>query len=474
MKKISLGLFLVTSFIIGMSTFSSAEVDVDNPLSSSCSETKAGETTLYWSRRLSDGFFPARLEKKYKLYISPALSSEDFWGHKDVKYKKVATVDYDTGSGDDGYTDFKYTFDDLEADKFYRFKIEAYYGKNLICTSYCTNVDEPDKTEYEDKFFPKMKIDGNKGTLSWDKYLYADATLKIYRSDVLTSSEYEYQDVSYKEIGSVPYEDGQFTVNDLKTGKNHYYGFVIYQGDTPVLKEYNEFGTMPDAPQNRCRSGYYHFDKDHIEVPFYAETEMEPKVAPDGLIVYRKDKNGKFKKIARVKPNKNYIDKNVKPGKSYTYKARTYKKINGKTYYSKYSVEVTVSAVNRLPKLKMTAKKNDSSIIKFESTDKYNGVIRDWEDEFIEHGIYDDLPDRQFRIKKYSLDGKKWKKTDGTDIPALKPGKAIWLELENEMNKSGDYNLNFYYGNGFRYDIWYFMICNLKDKNVYTARDYDP
>ena len=461
MKKTALGLFLVSSLVLGISTFSSADINNDDYLHSWINEDKNGEITLKWSRSAHYNY-PARREDTYKIYVSPALSSKDFWENKKFEYKLVATVDSkDYYDEDDCTTDYRY-FLDLEKNKFYCFKIEAYYGKELVCTHYCTNVNGSVEDMFPYEFKTEMKIDGNKGTLTWDKYLYDDATIKIYRSDVLTGCKYDYKDVSYKEIGSVPYEDGEFTLNDLKTGKNHYYGFVVYQGDEIVCKYFNEFGTMPDSPKNDYyKYKEYHFDKNYIEVPFFAEDNAEgTKVIPDGLIVYRKDKNGKFKEIAKVKQtNKNYVDKKVKAGGTYTYKARTYKKINGKTYYSKYSDEITLSAVNTIGKFKMSVGKKDRTIVKIESTDKDNGVIRAWEDGFSGSGEY--YKD-SIKIIKYSLDGKKWKKTDGTDLPALKPGKTIWFKLSGKMKKDGDYDINFYYGEGMREDIWYSLLYNVK------------
>ena len=466
MKKTALWLFMVSSLLIGMSTLSSADLNNSDYLSSWCTETE-NEITLNWSRPTEDGYFPVRFDKKYKLYISPALSDEDFWGNKEVDYKYVATVDSeDTNALDDWTADYDHTFENIDNTKYYRFKIEAYYGKKLLCTHYCTNVKKSEKDPDGDTFYPEMKIDGDNAVVSWDKHLYNDASLKIYRSDALTSGKYSFSDVSYKEIGSVPYADGKFTITGLKKGKDHYYGFAVCMGDGAVFKTYREFGTMPEA----ATVGYvnynnYHFDKNYIELPFYAEKKSTgANMVPDGLIVYRKDKNGKYKRIGTSKPNVNYIDKDVKAGKSYTYKARTYKKINGKKYYSEYSDEVTMSAENYEGKFKLTCNKNDRSILKIESKDKYNGVICDWEDTFFAKPLNYEY----IKIKKYSLDGKKWKKTDGPDIPALKPGKTIWIKLSSEPDPDAELGVNVYYGNGIRAVRWYALRYYAEDKSTYV------
>lgn len=458
MKKTALGLFLVSSIVIGISTLSSADLNNNDYLYSHLWKQENGDITLNWNCHFVNNTYAARIPKSFKVYISPALSSEDFWGNKSFKYREVATVDkaeeYDLDVGDAYY---QYDFEDLDKNSFYRFKIEAYYSKDLLCTHYCTDFYEPNHT-YND-FSSTMKVSGNTGTISWYRRVSNDATVKIYRSDALKSSKFGYQDVSYTEIGEAAYTDGKFTVNDLKTGENRYYGFVVYEGETPVCTMYREFGTIPAAPEANF-TGFWEYpaDTNHIQVPFIAADEStEPYMVPDGLIVYRKNKKGKFVEIGRVKLKKNYVDKNVKAGKSYTYKARTYKKIKGKTYYSCYSDEVTLAAVNNYSKAKfrMSFDKNDSSIVKIESLDKYNGKITFLEDSF-------KIPyTTSYKIVKYSLDGKKWKKTDGSGLPVLKPGKTVFFKLAKKPFRNG-IKILVYYGEGLRVDIfssiWYYDI----------------
>ena len=64
-----------------------------------------------------------------------------------------------------------------------------------------------------------------------------------------------------------------------------------------------------------------------------------------GYEVYRstKKKSG-YKKVATLKKNTKvkFVNKNLKKGKKYFYKVRTFTKVNGKTYYGKYtSVKAT-------------------------------------------------------------------------------------------------------------------------------------
>lgn len=58
-----------------------------------------------------------------------------------------------------------------------------------------------------------------------------------------------------------------------------------------------------------------------------------------GYKLYRKAGKGKYKQIAIIKGKSKttYRDKKIKKGKTYSYKVRAYKTVNGKTYYGKYS-----------------------------------------------------------------------------------------------------------------------------------------
>ena len=420
---------------MGLSTVSSADLNNSDYLKSRISEDSTGELTIHWDRS-TYFYFPARKEKCYKIYISPALTAEEYWGNKKVSYRYATTVDAEDAvdEDDDISEGYECTFDGLQKDKYYRFKIEACYGKSVLCTNYCSNVGAPAEDPAYDDF--QMKIRGSKGTISWDEERYDDSTLKIYRSDAITNAKYGYLDVSYQEIGEVPFENGEFTVNDLKDTENHYYGFVVYANGIPVYKTCSEFGKLIEDP----RSDGCDYNKKAIEVPFYTTKE-----SGQSLIIYRKNAKGKFVEIGKVKPGEFYVDKNVKPGRSYTYRARSFKTIKGKTYYSKYTDEVTVSAVNKTAKIKMSFDKKDRSIVKIKSSNKYNGVIRDWEDSITE--MYDK---KHYKIVQYSFDGKKWKNTDGSNIPALKPGKTIMFKLSDKPAKSDDLFIKCHYGENLR------------------------
>ena len=60
-----------------------------------------------------------------------------------------------------------------------------------------------------------------------------------------------------------------------------------------------------------------------------------------GYVVYCTDKkNGKYKKVKQTTRTKAHF-KNLKKGKTYYYKVKAYKKVNGKVYYGYYSKKVS-------------------------------------------------------------------------------------------------------------------------------------
>ena len=65
----------------------------------------------------------------------------------------------------------------------------------------------------------------------------------------------------------------------------------------------------------------------------------------DGYEIYRSANGKKFTKVATVKASKlSFVNKGLKSKKTYFYKVRAYKKVNGKKIYSKYSVVKKVKA----------------------------------------------------------------------------------------------------------------------------------
>ncbi|MGN0393803.1 MAG: Ig-like domain-containing protein [Coprococcus sp.] len=77
------------------------------------------------------------------------------------------------------------------------------------------------------------------------------------------------------------------------------------------------------------------------------------KTSASGYIIYRSTNNGKtYKEVARITSNTKitYIDRNVKTGKSYCYKIKSYRNLGDKTYNSNYSPYIKIKAEKKSTK----------------------------------------------------------------------------------------------------------------------------
>lgn len=431
-KKITTGIFLASSLVFGVSAVSQADINNDPFI-----KLSSDGATVNWTVRYDYGFHSPS-PTFYRIYMSPALSDKDYFENKKVTYKKVADImDGDYTDSEEGWESYEYELPDLKDNKIYRFKIEAYDRDNLLCTDYCDNTEA-----IGDLYLNDLKVKetaGGKVTLSWDKKSLNKEKVKVYLSDPLTNCNEDPGNIHSKKLGEVSAKSGRFTIKGVKPGKEYYYSLVVSKGKKIIDIRFGRIGKNLKTPElHDYNKKTPYFDTDLIKVPFYAPE------GTDGLIVYRKEAGGKYVKAGSVKKKKNYIDKDVEAGKTYTYKARTYKKINGKTIYSLYSDEVTISAVNKEAKINVSFDEKDKSIMKIESADKNNGTI-----SLMYFGFKDDYED--YNVVQYSLDGINW--TDNNyDIPALKAGETIYLKfnkgLSRESVKIGSY---VYYGEG---PIW--------------------
>lgn len=205
---------------------------------------------------------------------------------------------------------------------------------------------------------------------------------------------------------------------------------------------------------------------------YYTPTEIELMVDghdvgidPDYLQIYRKNldiSGSAYQKIATIKASQNmYMDTSVEPGKTYRYKVRGYKVVNGKRVYSEFSRTETISAVNQtgtfsLKKISSSDKKHTLEV-KLTSDDKYNDDLRLMSNYYnfklsIENDPHSDHP---LQLLSYSTDGMSWTDVNPskTDI-TLKGGDSIYLKLKNiDSNKlkisdaAGLYMLIVYGGN---------------------------
>ena len=265
----------------------------------------------------------------------------------------------------------------------------------------------------------------------------------------------------YKKIAKVSGKKKSYTDKKVKTGKTYAYVIQGYKKKGKKAKlvcttyyedemTYESVGLV--APE-LINGGYGEFDLNDIH-NLYLYVNLYYGVKPSGIQVYRKSASDpKYKKMdlktsqgKKLKALDTIHDPTVKPGETYTYKARGYKKVGKKTYYSPYSEEFTLSAVNLSGKYKvdLLTSPGDVSEIQFKITsDKYNGpttfrqpVLEDYEDDgYYENGYYykKDGKDADVPIvagtAKYSKDGLSWViiPKEGVEVKA---GESIYLCYE--------------------------------------------
>ncbi len=167
---------------------------------------------------------------------------------------------------------------------------------------------------------------------------------------------------------------------------------------------------------------------------------------PDGIEVFKKvgKKYVSYKKI-KIKNKKKkvyyFTDKNVKKGKQYKYKFRTYKKISGKTVYTKKTNAFTVCAMNNHTSIDLTVTKPfDVQERTMEISITNQNDYGDFTDICAIHYNFDNTIidyDLNFAIVSYSIDQTSW----NTDITTCKvqPGQTVYLRLKERKSHSNEY-----------------------------------
>lgn len=177
-------------------------------------------------------------------------------------------------------------------------------------------------------------------------------------------------------------------------------------------------------------------------------------IMADAFEIYRKEETGKYKKIKTVKAKGRgyryleYSDKTVTKGKTYSYKIRTYKKLNGKKIYSKYSNVIKLTAVNRDASYTILdyTKTNGmtKSIIVGLRSDEGNGdtlFISKWADSV--HYEYRKKENEDYDYKelvpvKYSYDNENWNVFPDKGIKILEH-QVVYILLEAADGKEFDF-----------------------------------
>lgn len=166
----------------------------------------------------------------------------------------------------------------------------------------------------------------NKIKVSW-KAVPGATKYEIYRADSKNGS--------YKKVKTI--SDGtttSWTDSSVKTGKTYYYKMKSVVTTNKEQKSgYSKVKSAKCVPATPS-------------VSLKSSTKKQMKISwkkvsgADGYEIYRAtSKDGKYTKVTTIKKGstKSYTDKKLTSGKTYYYKVRAYKKVNGKKVYSSYS-----------------------------------------------------------------------------------------------------------------------------------------
>lgn len=196
-------------------------------------------------------------------------------------------------------------------------------------------------------------------TLNWEGHEKA-SNYEIYRIDI-SEGAYANGDIfpkwnEYRLIACVNGDIKSYSDNDVQEGHTYAYAVSGYYekfgGEKQVCTTYEENSIIyetvgPGKPRllNHGNGENYENSKDNI----YLYVESYTGLEPDGVALYRKsEQQENFEEIGFKQLDSQFeiLDDSVKPGETYTYKARTFVKENGKIVHSPYSDEITIPAVN--------------------------------------------------------------------------------------------------------------------------------
>lgn len=434
---------------------------------------------------LKSGRNPVHLKNvEYKIQVSKALSSKDFFACKDTTYTSYLLKDehidkfrnyYIPYNGNDAFDHYKIykeagkyygdkeyncsepaepvlTVSGLKPDMYYRIKTDAYLNGKLIAsnsTDALTEDVEQNDLFYdsEDEFSPARistaSKDGKTIALTWEdlakeyNYPKGKRTVYFYLSSPYKDRETIYDShgfkISAKYVGKTAYSNLKYKLKDLKPGR-HYMLYLEVRLDGKIeCRDFYKISTTVNVPVIALRQTKKNTVKvgSDVGVTLYDfgmayklyDCEFDSTcIKPEFVEYYRKEKKGKYRKIATLASGEMLYDKTVSLGKTYTYKARGYSIIDGRKIYSAYSpiIENTIRVENLEPQFKISYANKDKNIVKITS-DRNNGAV-DFDGS---DGTVDLIADDNI---SYNTDGKKHFDTVGQLID-IKPGKSIYLKL---------------------------------------------
>ena len=330
--------------------------------------------------------------------------------------------------------------------------------------------------ELDVKSFYKTKI-------SWEK-----CSVEKYIVFIASS------DGKYKKVAEL---SGKQTSYVMKTKKEENYAVCIRgykynkkQKKTLVVFEGNDsFGSrVADVTTSEYAWEETYVSPKEIDLEWYCGKGIEP----DGILIYRKDgKNKKYKCIGDVKWSKKdciiYKDKKVKSKEEYVYKARNYKKINGKTYYGQYE-GLGASAVNMYGKFTISEKREENtSVVKITSHQDNAQLCIKVKECIQDRCAYLSKEDSNFCYKcnGVSIDGNKWVTKNNWKKSkkkiTIKNKESIWLRFEKVSSEGVEFcdylsDEEMDYGHDICLEVVYryvpsFLILNPYEKSSVTMED---
>lgn len=201
--------------------------------------------------------------------------------------------------------------------------------------------------------------------LTWKKAAGASG-YEIYRSTKATGG--------FKKIATVSSTKTSYTDKKLTTGTTYYYRIRAYRKNS---------GITTKAPLSAVKNARPVPQKTTVTASYknYSTATIKWKKVSgaSGYVIYRStSKNGKYTNIATIKKTgtTSYTDKNLTTGKTYYYKIRAYKNINGKKIYGGYSNIDSVKITLKAPVISsITVKDYRTVTIKWKKVSGANGYI---------------------------------------------------------------------------------------------------
>lgn len=256
----------------------------------------------------------------------------------------------------------------------------------------------------------------------------------IYRSKDLFNTD-------FKRIKTI-YGGGATSYRDGKCTKDSYYNYEVF-----AFKYSNGQKVYSQTASVNAASGVI---KPSISASPYSLTEMgvyARSLGADKIAIYHsRTPDGEFEKRFEYASDEiNWADSNVTFGETHYYKARAYKKINGKVYASQWSEAVSAEVYNPYLDIQVedqnrVGQKTDTFVYRLTS-DQYNfpaTIFQTGKSEYGEYGyVYrgeKKTASSQWSsqvpvvLDSYSTDGVTFVKFDGTYL--LKRGASVYLKFK--------------------------------------------